>query len=135
MAKTKISSNNDVNVPVTKQTAGGVTGAVVGGVIAGPVGAVIGGVAGAMMGNRAAEGKSLVSSKAVESVKTAATNVTNRVKRAKPVKEMIAKVKRVVPHPNLLSKAKPSKATRPVTSKTTRKPLSKKAAPRKRTRV
>ena len=53
-------SNSKVeqNVPVSKQTAGGVTGAVIGGVIADPVGAVIGGVAGAMMGNRAAEGKS-----------------------------------------------------------------------------
>ncbi len=52
----------EINLPVSKQTAGGVTGAIVGGAIAGPVGAVVGAVAGTMMGNRAAKGKTLVSS-------------------------------------------------------------------------
>lgn len=52
----------NLNLPVSKQTAGGVTGAIVGGAIAGPVGAVVGAVAGTMMGNRAAKGKTLVSS-------------------------------------------------------------------------
>jgi hypothetical protein len=45
---------------VTKQTVGGVAGAVVGGMIAGPLGAVVGGTAGALMGNRAAKGKPMI---------------------------------------------------------------------------
>ncbi len=46
------------NLPeVSKQTAGGIAGAMVGGVVAGPVGAVVGGVAGAMIGNASAAGK------------------------------------------------------------------------------
>ena len=49
--------SNELNIPVTKQTAGGVTGAVLGGMVGGPVGAVVGGVAGAMVGEAAAEGK------------------------------------------------------------------------------
>ena len=42
---------------VSKQTAGGIGGAMVGGVIAGPLGAIAGGVAGALIGNASAEGK------------------------------------------------------------------------------
>ena len=49
--------SDEMNLPVTKQTAGGVTGAVLGGMVGGPVGAVVGGVAGAMVGEAAAEGK------------------------------------------------------------------------------
>jgi hypothetical protein len=57
------------NMPeVSKQTAGGIGGAVVGGLVGGPVGALIGGVAGAMMGNASAEGKRPVK-KAVEAVR------------------------------------------------------------------
>lgn len=47
---------------MTKQTAGGVAGAVVGGMIAGPLGAVVGGTAGTVMGNRAAKGKPMIPS-------------------------------------------------------------------------
>ena len=42
---------------VSKQTAGGIGGAMVGGVVAGPLGAIAGGVAGALIGNASAEGK------------------------------------------------------------------------------
>jgi hypothetical protein len=51
------SRSDELNLPVTKQTAGGVTGAVLGGMVGGPVGAVVGGVAGAIVGEAAAEGK------------------------------------------------------------------------------
>jgi hypothetical protein len=43
--------------PISKQTAGGVAGAVVGGVVAGPIGALVGGVAGALVGNASAAGE------------------------------------------------------------------------------
>jgi hypothetical protein len=50
-------SKTDKNVPVSKQTAGGVTGAVLGGVVAGPLGAIAGGLTGAMVGDASAKGK------------------------------------------------------------------------------
>src|SRR3954454_14166504 len=50
-------SNTDNSVPVTKQTAGGVTGAVLGGAVAGPLGAIAGGLTGAMVGDASAKGQ------------------------------------------------------------------------------
>ncbi|MBL9092894.1 MAG: hypothetical protein JNL96_16865, partial [Planctomycetaceae bacterium] len=48
----------NVNLPeVSKQTAGGIGGAMLGGMVAGPVGALVGGVAGALIGKKSAEGK------------------------------------------------------------------------------
>jgi hypothetical protein len=43
--------NDNVVLPVSKQTAGGIAGAALGGLIGGPMGAVVGGVAGAMVGD------------------------------------------------------------------------------------
>lgn len=42
---------------ISKQTAGGIGGALVGGVVGGPIGALVGGVAGAMIGNASAAGE------------------------------------------------------------------------------
>ena len=67
------------SLPVSKQTAGGVTGAILGGVIGGPVGAVAGAIAGTMMGNRAAEGKTLVSSSALKKAKDAVKAVKKKL--------------------------------------------------------
>ena len=50
-------SKTDKNVPVSRQTAGGVTGAVLGGAVAGPLGAIAGGLTGAMVGDASAKGK------------------------------------------------------------------------------
>jgi hypothetical protein len=69
MKKKSSTRATEINLPVSKQTAGGVTGAVIGGAIAGPVGAVVGAVAGTMMGNRAAKGKTLVSSGVADKAK------------------------------------------------------------------
>src|ERR1700749_4882384 len=73
----KNTKNPDVesNLPITKQTAGGVTGAVLGGMIAGPVGAIIGGVAGAMMGNRVEHGKPAIPEGAVAAAESMARKV------------------------------------------------------------
>ena len=45
------------NVPVSRQTAGGVAGAVLGAAVAGPLGAIAGGLTGAMVGDASAKGK------------------------------------------------------------------------------
>ena len=50
-------NKSEKNVPVSKQTAGGVTGAILGGAVAGPLGAIAGGVTGAMVGDASAKGK------------------------------------------------------------------------------
>src|SRR5215211_5824705 len=60
-------SDADTNVPVSKQTAGGVTGAVLGAVVAGPIGAIAGGLTGAMVGDASAKGKKPVK-RAVEAI-------------------------------------------------------------------
>lgn len=44
-------------VPVSKQTVGGVTGAILGAAVAGPFGAIAGGLTGAMVGDASAKGK------------------------------------------------------------------------------
>ena len=83
-------SNSSPNVPLTKQAAGAVTGAVAGSIVAGPAGAIVGGVAGAVMGNRVGQGKPAVPTKAV----AAATSVAKQVSRipvGKAVRALTAK--------------------------------------------
>jgi uncharacterized protein YcfJ len=79
MKKKTSSQTPRSNLPVSKQTAGGVAGAVVGSVIGGPVGAVVGAIAGTMMGNRAAAGKTLVSSATVRRAKKAVNAVEKKL--------------------------------------------------------
>ncbi len=56
--KASAKKDPNVNLPeVSKQTAGGIGGAVAGGMIAGPVGALVGGVVGANGRKASAEGK------------------------------------------------------------------------------
>ncbi len=69
-------SNPSSNVPLTKQAAGAVTGAVAGSMIAGPAGAIVGGLAGAVMGNRVEQGKPAVPTEAVAAAKSAAKQVS-----------------------------------------------------------
>jgi uncharacterized protein YcfJ len=83
----------DSQLPVSKQTAGGVAGAVIGSAIAGPVGAVVGAVAGTIMGNRAAQGKSLVSSATVRSAQGAAKAVQSKLPTLKGKRPPEAKPK------------------------------------------
>ena len=58
-------SNSSSNVPLTKQAAGAVTGAVAGSIVAGPPRAIVGGLAGAVMGNRVEQGKPAVPTEVV----------------------------------------------------------------------
>ena len=62
----------ETNVPVSKQTAGGVTGAVLGAAVAGPIGAIAGGLTGAMVGDASAKGKKPMK-RAVEAVRSEIT--------------------------------------------------------------
>ena len=71
------------NLPeVSKQTAGGIGGAVLGGIVAGPVGAVVGGVAGALVGNASAEGE--------QPIKKAAASVRESLRKRQPAVKKIA---------------------------------------------
>ena len=85
MSKKKKSTTNrpqqsiggdDTNLPVSKQTAGGVTGAVLGAAVAGPLGAIAGGVTGAIIGDESAKGKKPVK-RAVAAIR-ATNGVVNR---------------------------------------------------------
>ena len=78
------------NVPLTKQAAGAVTGAVAGSIVAGPAGAIVGGVAGAVMGNRVEQGKPAVPTNAVAALKSAAQQVS-RVPVGKAVRSLTAR--------------------------------------------
>jgi hypothetical protein len=79
MKKKTSAKNPSSALPVSKQTAGGVSGAILGGVIAGPVGAVAGAIAGTIMGNRAAEGKTLISSSGMKKAKDAVKAVKKKL--------------------------------------------------------
>jgi hypothetical protein len=57
------------NVPLSRQTAGGVTGAVLGAAVAGPLGAIAGGLTGAMVGDASAKGKKPMK-RAVEGIRS-----------------------------------------------------------------
>jgi hypothetical protein len=62
-------NKTEKNVPVSKQTAGGVTGAIIGGTVAGPLGAIAGGLTGAMVGDASAKGKRPVK-RAVDAIRS-----------------------------------------------------------------
>ena len=83
-------SNPSANVPLTKQAAGAVTGAVAGSIIGGPASAIVGGLAGAVMGHRVEQGKPAVPTEAVAAAKSAAKQVS-RVPVGKAVRSLTAK--------------------------------------------
>ena len=120
MKKKSSPSSGSSNLPVSKQTAGAVTGAVLGGAIAGPVGAVVGAVAGTMMGNRAAKGKSLVSSSTVAAAKMAVTAVEAKIPALKSskssAKNLGGKERRQNPKAGNLRSPPPKKATAKATT-------------------
>src|SRR6188508_2875165 len=105
-------SNPNSNVPLTKQAAGAVTGAVAGSMIAGPAGAIVGGLAGTVMGHRVEQGKPAVPTEAVAAAKSAAKQVS-RVPVGKALRSLTAKAG--------------------VLKKTTRKTTAKKTSPKKTT--
>jgi hypothetical protein len=122
-------NNTKKNVPVSKQTAGGVTGAVLGAVVAGPLGAIAGGLTGAMVGDASAKGKKPVK-RAVEAVrseireghikdrlKSVADRVTTKIKSLRKGKKTKA----------VAIKKTSAPTSAPTTKKSKSKPAKKKA--------
>jgi hypothetical protein len=105
---------------VSKQTFGGVSGAVVGGMVAGPVGAIIGGVAGALVGDASAKGKKPVK-RAAEAVQARLSGVGKKKAVAKTAKKSAGKKK----------SAAADKKSAKRSAKTAKKGASGKAATRK----
>ena len=132
------------NVPVSKQTAGGVTGAILGAAVAGPLGALAGGLAGAVVGDASAKGKKPVK-KAVDAIrseireahltdklKSAAETVTTKIKSLRKGKKM----KSPVGAKGAPASAAESKANaKPVKKKKAKVAATKKAAAPKKKKV
>ena len=118
------------NVPLTKQAAGAVTGAVAGSIIAGPAGAIVGGLAGAVMVNRVEQGKPSVPTEAVAASKSAAKQVS-RIPVGKAVRSLTAKAVGVLKKTTKKTTAKKTSAKKTTAKKTAaRKPAAKKSLSR-----
>ena len=123
-------SNPSSSVPLTKQAAGAVTGAVAGSIIAGPAGAIVGGLAGAVMGNRVEQGKPAVPTEAVAAAKAAGKQVS-RVPVGKAVRSLTTKVG-VLKKTTKRTTAKKTSAKKAIAKKTAaRKPAAKKSPSRR----
>jgi hypothetical protein len=104
----------EANLPsVSKQTAGGVTGAVIGGVVAGPVGAVAGGVVGALVGNSSAKGEKPIK-RAAEAIRSAGMRGAKAIKAASDRHKSHA-VNRVASKPAVATKKPKTKAAAKIT--------------------
>ena len=115
------------NLPeVSKQTAGGIAGAMVGGVVAGPVGAVVGGVVGAMVGNASAEGKRPIG-KTIDNIRAVAEEPARRA-YARISKAMSRKKK-----PTQKPAARGATARKPATKKAPVSKVPAKQTPAKKT--
>jgi hypothetical protein len=127
------SGKAEKNVPVSRQTAGGVTGAVLGGVVAGPLGAIAGGLSGAMVGDASAKGKKPVK-RAVDAIrsemhevhltdklKAVAERVTTKIKsfrKGKKTKAVATKKKSAPPATAATKKSKSKPAKKKVKTAT-----------------
>jgi hypothetical protein len=143
------SNSEGKNAPVSKQTAGGVTGAVLGGVVAGPLGAIAGGLTGAMVGEASARGRKPMKTAVdairseirdgniKDAVKSVADRVTTRIKslrKGKKTKRAATK-KKSMPAPMAAakkSKTKPAKKKVKTSKKKAASTTKKKRAKKKR---
>jgi predicted lipid-binding transport protein (Tim44 family) len=74
---------SEKNLPsVSKQTAGGITGAVIGGMVAGPMGALAGGIAGALVGDSSAKGNEPIQ-KTIETIRSTGMRGARAIKAAR----------------------------------------------------
>lgn len=115
----------DPNVPVSRQTAGAMAGAVIGGVVAGPVGALAAGAVGAMVGDASAKGKKPIGRAATvikeevtsvhakeviagvgKRIKSMATSIKKKVTKKPAAAPKKKKVKAVVAKPKKKAKKK-----------------------------
>jgi hypothetical protein len=137
-------SKSETNVPVSRQTAGGVTGAILGAAVAGPLGAIAGGLTGAMVGDASAKGKKPVK-RAVAAIrsevgeahlgdklKSVGQRMASKIKSLRKGKKTktAATKKKAAPAPvatTKKSKAKPAKKKATVTTKKAAAPKKKRA--------
>src|SRR6476660_1218644 len=123
------------NVPVSRQTAGGVTGAVLGAAVAGPLGAIAGGLTWAMVGDASAKGKKPVR-RAVQAIgsEIREAHLTDRLKAVgERVKNKIKSFRKGKKTKAAATKKKSASAPVVATKKSKSKPAKKKAkaAPKK----
>lgn len=136
-------SKTEQNVPVSRQTAGGVTGAVLGGVVAGPLGAIAGGLTGAMVGDASAKGKKPVK-RAVDAIgseireahltdklKAVGQRVSTKIKSLRKGKKKKTAATKKKSAPSVASAAKKSKS-KPAKKKAKAAPKKAASAPKKK---
>ena len=110
------------SVAVSKQTVGGVTGAILGAAVAGPFGAIAGGLTGAMVGDASAKGKKPVK-RAVQAIsseiheahlgdklKAVGERVTSKIKSLRKVKKTKVAATKKKSAPPVAAAAKKSKS-------------------------
>src|SRR4051812_20647256 len=122
-------SKSEKNVPVSKQTAGGVTGAVLGGAVGGPLGAIAGGLTGAMVGDASAKGKKPMA-RAVDAIGSEIRegNIAGRLKAVgQRVTSKIKSMRRGKKTKTTTKKKKSAGAPAAATKKSKSKPAKKKA--------
>ena len=95
-------SKPEKNVSISRQTAGGVTGAILGAAVAGPLGAIAGGLTGAMVGDASAKGK--------QPVKRAIEGIRSEIREAHIADTLKSVTERVTTKIKSLRKGKKSKA-------------------------
>ena len=114
-------------VPVSKQTVGGVTGAILGAAVAGPFGAIAGGLTGAIVGDASAKGKKPMK-RAVEAI-SAELHETHLGEKLRAVGERVtSKIKSL--RKGMTKPASPKKAAAPTAAAA---PKKSKAKPAKKT--
>jgi hypothetical protein len=122
-------NKTEKNVPVSKQTAGGVTGAVLGAAVAGPFGAIAGGLTGAMVGDASAKGKRPVK-RAVDAIRSEIqeAHLTDKLKSvAERVKTKIKSFRKGKKTKTAATKKKSAPPVVAATKKSKSKPAKKKA--------
>ena len=128
--------SSEKNVPVSKQTAGGVTGAVLGAVVAGPAGAIAGGVTGAIVGDESAKGKKPIK-RAFDAIRAEISGAGgDRVKQVlKSVTSRITSLGKSKKAKKAATKRKPTSTSAPASTKSKSKPAAKKAKSAKKSKA
>src|SRR4029078_1615092 len=114
-------------VPVSKQTVGGVTGAILGAAVSRPIGAIAGGLTGAMVGDASAKGQRHVK-RTVDAIRSEIreAHIPDKLKAvSEQVKTKIQSLRKG--KKTKTASKKPTSASAPATKKSKSKPAKKKA--------
>jgi hypothetical protein len=131
-----VTSKPEETIPVAKQTAGGVTGAILGAAVAGPLGAIAGGLTGAIVGDASAKGKKPVK-RAVEAIRSEIreAHIADKLKSVtERVTTKIKSLRKGKKTKTAATKKKSASVSAPTAKKSKSKPAKKKAktAPKKK---